>query len=278
MIDWYKMAQKNKKNYSSYKKRNQGKPQTKSRGHVKPEKIYSLNEANDRLYDIFRNHDYEDFPHDKRMQLARFYQLLLEEQKNQNFTRLVNLRDIAIKHFIDCLMVAKVKDLQFPLMDVGTGPGFPGIPLKILFPEEQIFLAEGVGKRVSFLKHVREELELPKLGIFGRNINDAFVYPVRSVITRAVEEINNTLRNVFHCLQTGGEVYFMKGPRATEELERLDSELMEYYELTHDIDYQLPKTQHARRLVVFKKIKPAPLKELSYFIEPEWAKDDGKDY
>lgn len=272
------MAQKNKKNYSSYKKRNQGKPQTKSRGHLKAEKIFSENEANDRLYDLFRNHEFGDFPHEKRMLLAKFYRLLLEEQNNQNFTRLLNLRDIGMKHFIDCLIVSRLHEIKFPLLDIGTGPGFPGIPLKIQHPDEQIFLAEGVGKRVTFLKHVRESLELPKLGIFGRNINEAFVYPVNGVITRAVEEINNTLRSVFHCLQTGGEVYFMKGPRATEELERIDEDLLEYFKLTHDIEYNLPKTQHSRRLVVFKKIKPAPLKELGFFIEPEWAKDDGKDF
>lgn len=272
------MAQKNKKNFSSYKKKNQGKPQTRSRGHVQAESIFSVNEANDRLYDLFRTHDFGDFPHEKRILLARFYRLLMEEQKNQNFTRLVTLRDIGIKHFVDCLMIPRLHKLQFPLLDIGTGPGFPGIPLKIHFPEEQIFLAEGVGKRVTFLKDVREELELPNLGIFGRNINEAFVYPVRGVITRAVEEINNTLRSVFHSLQTGGELYFMKGPRATEEIERIDEDLLEYYKLVEDIDYTLPNTKHGRRLVIFRKIKPAPLKELGFFIEPEWAKDDGKDF
>ena len=272
------MAQKNKKNFSSYKKRNQGKPQQKSRGHLKPEEIYSLQEANDRLYNIFENHDFGDFPHAKRLLLANYYRLLMEEQKKQNFTRILNFRDIAIKQFIDSLMLAKIYKLQFPLMDVGTGPGLPGIPLKIQFDKEPMFLAEGVGKRVSFLKQVREELDLQNLGIFGRNINDAFVYPVRGVVTRAVEEINNTLKNVFHCLQTGGEVYFMKGPRATEELERIEPDLLKYYKLEADIDYNLPGTSHGRRLVVFKKIKAAPLKELGYFIEPEWAKDDGKDY
>ena len=64
------------------------------------------------------------------------------------------------------IIILKHTKLQFPLLDVGTGPGFPGIPLKIVFPNEQIYLGEGVQKRVEFLKYVREELQLPNLKIY----------------------------------------------------------------------------------------------------------------
>ncbi|MGE3760545.1 MAG: 16S rRNA (guanine(527)-N(7))-methyltransferase RsmG, partial [Pseudobdellovibrionaceae bacterium] len=228
------MAHKNKTNYSPYKARQKEKggssaPRTLKGQHVKPEKIYSFDEANDRLFDIFRNHGFADYPHEKRAQLVKFYQLLMETQAHNNFTRLLKIRDVGIKHFIDCLLVPQLTNLKFPLMDLGTGPGFPGIPLKIEFPNEKIILAEGVQKRVEFLKKVREEMGLKKLDVIGRNINPSFLYPVQGVITRAVEDIGNTLSNVINSLQTGGRVYFMNGPGVYPEIPAAEKIHKEYY-------------------------------------------------
>lgn len=261
------MAHKNKSNYSPYKARQAARPQEPAAEnsprplmgkHKKPESIYSVNEANDRLADTFHNHHFQ-CSHEERMKLAHFYRLLMENQEKENFTRLLKLRDIAIKHFIDSLIVASLTDLKFPLLDVGTGPGFPGIPLKIHYPNKKIILAEGVQRRVEFLKHVRQEMNLHELDIVGRNINKHFVYPVNGVITRAVEDIRNTLGNVLSCLQLGGRVYFMKGPGVDPEIPMALKEYGRYYQLSKDISYSLPETPHQRRLVIFEKIQHAPL-------------------
>ncbi len=261
------MAHKNKQNYSPYKARKEkagislkgpvvtSKPDSKPDS--KPEQIYSVEEANDRFADIFRNHEF-NCSHEERKKLAEFYNLLMKNQEHQNFTRLIKLKDIAIKHFIDSMIVSELVDIKFPLMDLGTGPGFPGIPLKIRYKKEKIILAEGVQKRVEFLKKVREELKLENLDIIGRNINEHFVYPVQSVITRAVEDIPNTLKNVLNCLQEGGYVYFMKGPGVDPEIKMAES-LKEYYKLEKNISYDLKHTKNHRRLVVYQKIKNAPL-------------------
>lgn len=259
------MAHKNKTNYSPYKARQEQKGRAPKDAaelkgtHKKPEQIFSTAEASDRIWDIFRNHDYKPQGHSEVHQLAEFYRLLMLNQEHQNFTRLLKLRDIAIKHFLDSLIVAKLTKLQFPLMDMGTGPGFPGIPLKIIYPTEHILLAEGVQKRVAFLKSVREELRLQKLTIIGRNINPFFVYPVQGVITRAVEDCSNTLSNVISSIQKGGKVYLMKGPGVDPEIPKALDQWGEYFKLSEDIAYELPKTPHQRRLVVFEKIKNAEL-------------------
>lgn len=262
------VAHKNKQNYSPYKARKEKAGQSlkspsgqqrPSRRDFRPEEVYSVQEANDRLADIFRNHGF-DCSHNERIKLAQFYHILMKNQEHQNFTRLLRLKDVAIKHFIDCLIITEMTDISFPLIDVGTGPGFPGIPLKIRFPEEKILLAEGVQKRVSFLKQVREELDLQNLDIVGRNINEHFVYPVQSVITRAVEDIPNTLHNVMSCLQEGGRAYFMKGPNVDPEL-KMAEDLSEYYQLEKDFVYDLKHTQNQRRLLVYRKIKNAALPE-----------------
>lgn len=253
------MAHKNKQNRSPWKDRQ------KSRGgskkpllgkHRKIEKVFDFQEANDRIYDIFNHHGFADFPHDQRLKLTEFYQVLMQAQTHRNFTRLTKLRDVAIKHFIDSLMVMRLTKLQFPLLDMGTGPGFPGVPLKIALPNERILLAEGVQNRVAFLKEVREKLELEGLDIIGRNVTQEFEYPVQGVITRAVEDIGNTLKNVAVCLQTGGCVYLMKGPNVDPEIAPAEKEWGEYYELIQDEAYNLPETPHERRLLVYKKLKP----------------------
>jgi 16S rRNA (guanine527-N7)-methyltransferase len=255
------MAHKNKSNYSAYKARNEGRTSGPQRGfHRRPASVYSANEANDRLFDLFRNHDADFINHEQRKKLAEFYEVLMKEQGRNNFTRLMTLKDVGLKHFLDSLLVTRLTKLQFPLMDMGTGPGFPGVPLKIFYPEQKILLAEGVQKRVEFLKKVRESLKLPNLDIIGRNIDENFVYPLQGVITRAVEDASNSLRNVSQCLEVGGRLYLMKGPNADPEL-KLAETMKEYYKLVEDHHYEIPKTPHKRRLLVFEKIKVIPLSE-----------------
>ncbi len=232
--------------------------------HKKPNVILKQNDAEDRLYDIFRNHDFGDVPHEVRTQLVKFYLLLMEQQNSENFTRLHNFRDVAIKHFIDCLIVPRLVDLTFPLLDVGTGPGFPGIPLRMVIPnDKRILLAEGVQKRVEFLKKAREHLHLENLDILGKNINNDFVYPVGGVITRAVEDCRNTLANVIHCLQPHGKVFLMKGPNVQPEIDLAIQDWGHYYELEKNIPYVLPHTQHERRLIVFRKIRSLELEPVT---------------
>lgn len=268
------MAQKNKTNFSPYKQKNQGKVQVKSRGHLKAEAIYSEQEANDRLYDIFKNHEFSHISHEARMAMAKYYVLLMEEQNKQNLTRMLNFRDIAIKQFIDCAIVNDLIPLEFPLMDVGTGPGLPGIILKILNPDKPMILAEGVQKRVNFLKDVREKMHFRQLDIIGRNIDQRFLYPVHGVITRAVEDISNTLDNVKHSVQTGGVVYFMKGPQVDIELKAALEKHSEHYQLEKNIEYKLPKSTHDRRLLVFRKIKPHPQVNLESILDLDYENDD----
>ena len=269
------MAHKNRTNISPFKTRQESKDgpaKTDLRGrHKKPLKIYPVGEASDRLQDLFYNHEMRQITHEQRQKLAEFYVLLMESQQTENFTRLLTIKDVGIRHFIDCLIVAQITELKFPLMDVGTGPGFPGIPLKILFPQKKIILAEGVQRRVEFLKKVREDLKLEHLDIIGRNINPWFMYPVQGVITRAVEDVRNTLKNVLSSLQTGGRVYFMKGPGVDPEMKVAEAEVGEFYKLVQDTTYTLPQTSYERRLVVYEKIKMAPLPDID---DEPWPEDD----
>lgn len=228
----------------------------RAKGTEKPKHRVPLNrqKINDYLYDYFSNHGMADFPHEKRLQLAHFCELLMAQQETQNLTRIRQLRDIAIKHFIDSLFITKLIDLPFPLLDIGTGPGFPGIPLKICYPQEKIILAEGVKKRVDFLRLVKEQLKLEQLEIIGRNIDKSFSYPVKGVITRALEDCSTTLGRVLGCLQPQGQVILMKGPKCENEIASAVQKWEGSFCLIKNISYEIPQTPHQRRLVVFEKV------------------------
>jgi 16S rRNA (guanine527-N7)-methyltransferase len=193
-------------------------------------------------------------PREKVELLTRFHAYLIDRNRKLNLTRIWNLDEMVVKHYVDCLIITRfVKEIPGPLLDIGTGGGFPGIPLKILLPDLHIILGEGVRKRVNFLSDTRAELGLEKLDVIGRNIDKDFEYPVNSVITRAVEPMQETLRRVQNCLLHGGLAMFMKGPAVGPEKEEVNRKFAGFYEEVADHAYTLPKTDYKRRLVVYRK-------------------------
>lgn len=207
--------------------------------------------------DIFRKHGVK-LPLSNEMyeQFVKFYRFLIEYNKKYNLTRLTTFEEVAIKHFVDCIYVAQLTKLPENLLDLGTGAGFPGVPLKIVSPETRVILAEGVQKKVDFLKDLREHLGLKGLDIIGRNVDSKMQYPVKGVITRAVELTEATLKNVANCLQTGGSVILMKTPGIEAEIEQARRSLGTLYELEENIDYKLGNTTHERKLLVYRKLRP----------------------
>ena len=102
-------------------------------------------------------------------QLLSYYKILVEKNKYMNLTAITEFEDVIVKHFIDSLMICKLQEPTGKLIDVGTGAGFPGIPLKIVYPDLQVVLLDSLNKRVQFLNEVIEELSLEKIeAIHGR--------------------------------------------------------------------------------------------------------------
>ncbi|MCR5430655.1 MAG: 16S rRNA (guanine(527)-N(7))-methyltransferase RsmG, partial [Eubacterium sp.] len=98
----------------------------------------------------------------QKSKFKEYYSLLLEKNKVMNLTRITDEEEIIIKHFADSLTIAKIVEMDQveSLIDVGTGAGFPGIPIKIIWPEIKVTLLDSLDKRVGFLKEVIEELGL----------------------------------------------------------------------------------------------------------------------
>jgi 16S rRNA (guanine(527)-N(7))-methyltransferase RsmG len=186
-------------------------------------------------------------------QLWSYHQLLRQHNVALNLTRIHNFTNMVLKLYVDSMLPGQMLDLPSPLLDLGTGPGMPGIPLKILRPELTLWLAESRQNRVAFLEMVCNQLKLPGLRVIGQGINASFREPVAAVITRAVASIEVTLDRVQGCLQKDGWVVFLKGPHCDAEIETAQDHFSDKFELTEDRSYRIPHTNHARRLVVYRR-------------------------
>lgn len=189
-------------------------------------------------------------------QLWTYHNLLRARNTDQELTRIIGFEPIIIKHYVDCMIVGKFLELPSPLVDVGTGAGFPGIPLKIRYPHLKITLAEPRPKRIAFLKEVIHTLKLKNVDVFEHKVvSRSFKTPVKGVITRAVETIDKTMLRTSGCLEIGGKLVFLKGPAVDPEISEVRKRFGDYFKLTLDKRYELPFTKHSRRLVVFEKLK-----------------------
>src|SRR4051812_36464395 len=151
-------------------------------------------------------------------QLWAYHGLLRAANPELNLTRIHNFENMVLKHYVDSLLVLRFEELPAPLIDMGSGPGLPGIPLKIARPEVPMILAEPRGARAEFLREVCERLGLEGVEVHAGKIGPRFTRTVGGVITRAVASISETLERVAGCLAPGGRMLFMKGPDCDGEI------------------------------------------------------------
>lgn len=186
--------------------------------------------------------------------LWSYHKLLRRHNPELNLTRIHNFANMVVKLYADSILPGQMIELPSPLLDLGTGPGMPGIPLKIAFPETRIILAESRRNRVEFLEMAVRELGLEGIEVVGRGITPTYEEPVSGVITRAVEEIGDTLERIRGCLSERGLAVFMKGPGCGPEIQAAVERFSGRFRLQEDIPYTIPGTPHTRRLVVFERI------------------------
>ena len=182
-----------------------------------------------------------------------FYNLLLKYNEEFDLSRLKKFEDIIIKHFVDSVYVSRMIEIPSPMLDIGTGAGFPGIPLKIINPDLEIILGEPRYKRVKFMEMAIEKIGLEKIDIYPHLVTEKSFFEVNSVITRALESIDNTLSRVSHFLPENGRVIFMKGPEGDSDADKISDINNSNYELESDRDYTLPGTDYLRKIMVYRK-------------------------
>lgn len=205
----------------------------------------------------------------QKEQLEQFFtykELLIEWNKKMNLTAIEQEEDIITKHFIDSLSIASYIPDTAKVIDIGTGAGFPGIPLKILKKDLSITLLDSLNKRITFLEEVIRNLSLENIqAVHARAEELAHKEEYREqydiAVSRAVAPMHTLLEYMLPYVKIGGKCICMKGPNLQEEskdlqncLETLGGKIEKIEEIV------LPETEIKRNIMLIKKENKTPKK------------------
>lgn len=191
--------------------------------------------------------------------LDTYYKLLISYNNNVNLTAITKEEDVYLKHFYDSLTLFKGIDLKenLKICDLGTGAGFPGLVLKIVFPNLSITLVDSLEKRIKFLDLVIKELELKNIKTVHSRIEEfKEIEAFDVVVSRAVAKINILLELGCRIPKVNGLFVFMKG-NVLEELKSAKNALkILNYSLEKIINFKLPIEESERNIVILKHTSP----------------------
>ena len=201
-------------------------------------------------------------------QFLIYYEILVEWNQVMNLTAITEYEDVMKKHFIDSISLCKAYDVSknISCIDVGTGAGFPGLALKIAYPDLQVTLLDSLNKRINFLNAVIEKLGL--LGIetiHGRAEDVAKDNKFREhfdlCVSRAVANLSTLSEYCLPFVKCGGYFISYKSEKIVDEMEVAKKAITILGgEITEQVEFILPDSEIYRNLLVIKKIKETPKK------------------
>ncbi len=183
----------------------------------------------------------------QKAQLVGFVQLLDKWNKAYNLTSVRNPDEMLVKHIMDSLVVSQHLQGQ-RFIDVGTGPGLPGIPLAIANPDKQFVLLDSLGKRITFIKNAIRELKLTNVTPVLSRVEEYQEQQFDGVLSRAFASLSDMVNWCHHLPNTNGCFYALKGQYQQEEL----AEVNQPVELIDVIKLSVPELIGERHLVVLK--------------------------
>lgn len=197
-------------------------------------------------------------------QIKQFYEfmnLLIEKNKVMNLTGITEPKEIILKHFIDSLTILKHIEENNRVIDIGTGAGFPGIPLKIAQNSLKMTLLDSLNKRINFLNEVIDITKLDKVRTihgraedFGQNLEYREKFDV--AVSRAVAPLNILIEYMLPFIKIGGKCICMKGNNCEEEIENAKNAIEILGGKIEQIEkINLSKSDNKRTILVIKKIK-----------------------
>lgn len=200
-------------------------------------------------------------------QLGKFYrymELLIEWNEKMNLTAIIEPEEIILKHFIDSLTILKeIKENDY-IVDVGTGAGFPGIPLKIMLEENEFVLVDSLNKRLTFLKEVIKELNLNNIKVihsrveeFGQDKKYRETFDIAT--SRAVANLSVLSEYLIPLLKLNGRCICMKASEAKEEIEQAKKAINVLGGTIKNIEeFELPDTNIGRTVITINKTNKTP--------------------
>lgn len=198
-------------------------------------------------------------------QLNKYYELLIEYNKVMNLTGITEKKQVYLKHFYDSLTIAKIINLENEdnLCDIGTGAGFPGLVIKILFPKLKVTLVDSLNKRIEFLKKVIKELKLDNIEAIHERAEE-FAKKNREkydvATTRAVAPLNILLEYTVPILKENKYFIAYKGNISQEINNSKDAFNKLNCQVEKIEEFKLPIEESVRNLIKIKKIKKTNIK------------------
>ena len=204
-------------------------------------------------------------PDDGIPSLLRFSELLVEKNKVMNLTAITEPADIATLHFLDCASLLPLAEWKGKtVVDVGTGAGFPGMPLRILEPSIRLTLLDSLNKRIDFLQDVCEDLGLTDVACVHGRAEEFAAHRRESfdiAVSRAVANLQMLSELCLPLVKVGGSFLSMKSVDSDQELEAAKKAIsLLGGEISRVKDYAIPGTDVRHRLILIKKIKETPKK------------------
>ena len=197
--------------------------------------------------------------------LLRYGELLLEKNKVMNLTAITEPADVATLHFLDSAALLALADLKGKtVVDVGTGAGFPGMPMKILEPSIQLTLLDSLGKRITFLQEVCDNLGLTDVQCVHARAEEFAAEHRQSfdfAVSRAVANLSVLGELCLPLVKPGGYFLSMKSVESGQELEAAKKAIQILGgRVERTADYQIPGTDVTHRVIFIKKIAETPKK------------------
>lgn len=196
----------------------------------------------------------------------KYMNLLLEWNEKINLTAITAPNEVILKHFVDSITINKYIEDKNTIMDIGTGAGFPGIPLKIINKDKKFILVDSLNKRINFLNEVSKEMDLENIKSIHARAEELAVnlnYREKSdiVTSRAVARLATLIEYMLPFVKVGGKCICMKGANIEEELKEAKKAIEVLGGQIEVVEkFYLPDTDMERNIVVIKKVKSTPNK------------------